>query len=96
LSKRCQNWQWETAKIVVDGQVNVPLFHGTSTLFYQWIRRTGLGGRKLLDEIGLRTAIRELLQYEEQPQNVPNWDLEKSLLLKRVEGDSGRKFSPWA
>jgi hypothetical protein len=36
----------------------------------------------LLDDIGLAKAVLELLRYDEQLEKVPNWDLEKPLLLK--------------
>jgi hypothetical protein len=70
------------SKIVIDGKLTVPLFHGTSTLFTDSIRETGLGGRRLLDDIGLGKTARALLSYEEQLKNVTNWDFEKPLLLR--------------
>jgi hypothetical protein len=70
------------SKIVIDGKLTVPLFHGTSTLFTTSIRETGLGGRRLLDDIGLGKTARALLGYEEQLENVTNWEFEKPLLLR--------------
>jgi hypothetical protein len=70
------------SKIVINGKLTVPLFHGTSTLFTNSIRETGLGGQRQLDDIGLAKAVLELLRYEAQLEKVPNWDLEKPLLLK--------------
>jgi hypothetical protein len=70
------------AKIVIDGKLTVPLYHGTSTLFTNSIQETGLGGRRLLDDIGLGKTVRELLHYEAQLEKVPNWDFEKPLLLR--------------
>jgi hypothetical protein len=70
------------SKIVIDGKLRVPLFHGTSTLFTESIRETGLGGRRQLDDIGLGKAALELLRYEAQLEKVPNWDFEKPLLLR--------------
>jgi hypothetical protein len=70
------------SKIVINGKLTVPLFHGTSTLFTKSIRETGLDGRRLLDDIGLGKTVLALLSYEEQLEKVPNWDFEKPLLLR--------------
>jgi len=70
------------SKIVIDGKLTVPLFHGTSTLFTHSIRETGLGGRRLLDDIGLGKTALELLRYEKQLEKVTNWDFEKPLLMR--------------
>lgn len=70
------------SKIVIHGKLTVPLFHGTSTLFTESIRETGLGGRRLLDDIGLGKTARALLSYEQQLENVTNWAFEKPLLLR--------------
>ena len=73
-------------KAVVDGKLSEPLFHGTSTLFYESIRETGLGGRRMLDFIRLPDAIRELLKhYEQQLEKIPNWDFERTLLVRIAE-----------
>ena len=69
----------------MDGRLTVPLFHGTSTLFYESIRKTGLGGRNLLEEIGLGAAIRELLKHEELLDQIPSWDMEKRF-MPRIAG----------
>ena len=71
-----------TARLVVDGRLTVPLFHGTSTLFCESIRETGLGGCSLLEEMGLGIAIRELLKHEDELQTIPNWDFEKRFMLR--------------
>lgn len=71
--------------LVVDGKLTVPLFHGTSTLFYDSILDTGLGGRKIVEDLGLRAAAQEILKYEEQLNALPNWPFEKRFLLKLAE-----------
>lgn len=84
-------------KLVVDGKLTVPLFHGTSTLFYDSILATGLGGRNIFQELGLQAIANELLKYEEQLATMPTWLSEKYFLLKmageqKPRGHSGFNF----
>src|SRR5260370_10457250 len=41
--------------LVSNGKLTVPLFHGTSTLFYQSILETGLGARSIVEDLKLRS-----------------------------------------
>jgi hypothetical protein len=77
-----------SAKLVVDGKLTVPLFHGTSTLFHSSILETGLGGRNIVEDLGLRALVDELLEYEDQLSTIPNWSWEKRSLLKIAEDPS--------
>ena len=59
--------------IIVNGKLTIPLYHGTSDLFYESIRQVGLGGRNLIREFRVVELLRELitlcetkLPYEEQ------------------------------
>jgi hypothetical protein len=77
-------------KLVVDGKLTVPLFHGTSSLFYDSILETGLGGRNIVGDLGLRAIAQKLLRYEEQLATVPTWPFEKRLLLQIAEDPSSQ------
>lgn len=77
-------------KLVVDGKLTIPLFHGTSTLFYDSILETGLGGRNIVGDLGLRAIAQKLLTYEEQLGTVPAWAFEKRLLLEIVQDPSSQ------
>lgn len=69
--------------LVVDGKLTVPLFHGTSTLFRDSILETGLGGRNMVEELGLRTTASRLLElHSEAPQPDPMQFLDDDVLRK--------------
>ena len=82
-----------TRALVVDGKLTVPLYHGTSTIFYSSIVENGLGGRNIVDDLGLPATVRRLLEYEEQLQTYPNWPLEKRLLLKIADDPSTQNLA---
>jgi len=68
---------------VLDGKLTVPLFHGTSSLFYESILETGLGGRNMVEELGLRKIAPRLLELgEERLQTDPDWPLDRHFLTK--------------
>jgi hypothetical protein len=46
---------------IVDGKLTIPLYHGTSDLFYESIRQFGLGGRNLIMEFRVIELLRELI-----------------------------------
>lgn len=69
--------------LVVDGRLTVPLFHGTSTLFYESIVEAGLGGRNIVEDLGLRTVVSSLLKLcEKELQPDSNWPFDKVAALK--------------
>lgn len=69
--------------LVVDGRLTVPLFHGTSTLFYESIVEVGLGGRNIVEDLGLRAVVRSLLELcETELQPDPTWPLDKAAAIK--------------
>jgi hypothetical protein len=74
--------------LVVGGKLTVPLFHGTSTLFQSSILETGLGGRNVIEDLGLRAIVHELLTYDEDLATIPNWTFERQFLLKVAEDPS--------
>jgi hypothetical protein len=79
--------------LVADGRLTVPLFHGTSTLFYESIVETGLGGRDIVKDLDLRAIVRSLLKIcETELDPDPNWLLDKSAVLKIAEEPSGQPF----
>lgn len=79
-----------TPKLVIDGHLTVPLFHGTSTLFQNSIVEKGLGGRSLARELRLDAVIAEMLKHEAQLRSIPDcdWEFEKELLLRVARGVS--------
>jgi hypothetical protein len=69
--------------LVADGRLTVPLFHGTSTLFYESILETGLGGRNMVEDLGLRAVVRSLLELcETELEPDPKWLSDKGAALK--------------
>jgi hypothetical protein len=48
----------EKKPAVHDGRLTIPLYHGTSMLFYDSIVASGLGGRDIVEESGIRNAAR--------------------------------------
>ena len=62
--------------IVEDGRLTVPLFHGTSSLFYDSILSTGLGGRNVVEDLGIRKAARLLLDLCAEYRQEPDWLLD--------------------
>jgi hypothetical protein len=69
--------------LVADGRLTVPLFHGTSTLFYESIVEAGLGGRNIVEDLGLRAVVRSLLELcESELEPDPKWLLDKAFAIK--------------
>ncbi len=58
--------------IVNDGRLTVPLFHGTSSLFWDSIIRNGLGGRNIVEEMDPKAA-QLLLQLSSGYHHEENW-----------------------
>jgi hypothetical protein len=75
--------------LVVSGRLTVPVFHGTSTLFYDSILEAGLGGRNIVEDLGLRAVAWSLLELcENELQPDPKWPLDKHGLTKIAEDPS--------
>lgn len=69
--------------LISDGRLSVPLFHGTSTLFYDSILNAGLGGRNMIEDLGLRPVVRSLVQLcEKELEPDEQWVLDKSAAMK--------------
>lgn len=73
------------SRLVVDGKLTVPLFHGTSTVFHESILESGLGGRSVVEELGVRAAAQALLGHEDALTKFPEWPMEKYFLLKMAQ-----------
>jgi hypothetical protein len=46
--------------LIVDGRLTIPLYHGTSSLFYESIKKFGLGGHDLIKELRVIELLRSL------------------------------------
>lgn len=62
--------------IVREGRLTVSLFHGTSTLFYDSILSNGLGGRNIVEDMGIRDAARKLLELSAPYREQEEWMLD--------------------
>jgi hypothetical protein len=58
---------------VKNGRLTIPLFHGTSSLHYDSIRLTGLGGRDVVEDMGIRKAARLLLELSADYVREDDW-----------------------
>jgi hypothetical protein len=65
----------EEGVAIRNGRLTVPLYHGTSSLFYDSIVETGLGGRNVVQDLGVRDAARLLVELSK------NWRCEDDWLL---------------
>jgi hypothetical protein len=60
--------------IIVNGKLTIPLYHGTSDLFYESIRQVGLGGRNLIRKLRVVELLRELITFcETKLPNEEQW-----------------------
>jgi hypothetical protein len=48
--------------VIVDERLAIPLYHGTSDLFYGSIKTFGLGGRNLIKELRVIELLRQLVK----------------------------------
>lgn len=62
--------------IVNEGRLAVPLFHGTSSLHVASIRSAGLGGRDIVEEMGIRRAAQLLLSLAADFRADEDWLLD--------------------
>jgi hypothetical protein len=63
-----------------DGKFTIPLYHGTNLLFYDSIRRHGLGGRNLIGELRVIEFLRKLIAICEASLPVEeDWILEMQM-----------------
>lgn len=56
--------------LIVDGKLTIPLYHGTSDLFYESIKQFGLGGRNQIQEFRVIELLRQLVTICQT--NLPN------------------------
>jgi hypothetical protein len=74
---------------VKDGRLTVPLFHGTSSLFYDSIFSTGLGGRDVVEDMGIRRAAQLLLDLSDEHRHNEEW-LRDINACKRIAADPSK------
>ena len=72
-------------ELVRNGRLTVPLFHGTSTLFYDSILASGLGGRNIVEDLGIRDAARLLVTLCEEYQPWPDWRFDADACIRIAE-----------
>ena len=77
------------SSIVKDGRLTVPLFHGTSSLFYDSILSTGLGGRDIVQDMGIRRAAQLLLDLSHTHRDDEDW-LSDIDACKRIAADPSK------
>lgn len=63
-------------KLVANGRLTIPLYHGTSSIFIPSIATTGLGGRNLIEELGIREAARALVEVCDRLGGRDEWLLD--------------------
>ena len=51
------------SSVIQDGRLRVPLYHGTSDLFLESIRRRGLGGANPLEPLRAMESLRDLVEW---------------------------------
>jgi hypothetical protein len=56
-------------------KLKFPLYHGTSTLFLDSIKKNGLGGRNIVEELGIINLLKELEDLcEKHLSNIEEWE----------------------
>lgn len=83
-------------ELIRNGRLAIPLYHGTSSLFYESILAHGLGGKNLISDLGIRDAARHLIELSPEMNHVPQWPLEmffcKKLAVDSLPHDFGLNF----
>lgn len=59
--------------IVQNGRLTIPLFHGTSSLYYESIQSFGLGGRDVVTDMRIRDAARFFLAHCDPYRHQEDW-----------------------
>lgn len=70
-------------ELIRNGRLTVPLFHGTSSHFYNSIATYGLGGRDILSDLGVRNVAKLLIELCPGDGKIPAWESEIHF-LKRI------------
>jgi hypothetical protein len=73
--------EWDGLRpVVVDGRLQIPLFHGTSSLWLDSIQKHGLGGTFpfIRDALGLLPMLHQLVPAEHRDITVPNMISQKT------------------
>lgn len=60
-------------RLIEDGKLTVPLFHGTSTVFINSILQHGLGAKNPIHEYGIHELAKKVLLLAED--NLKDWDV---------------------
>jgi hypothetical protein len=82
-----------SSRLILNGRLTVPLYHGTSTLFYDSIIQSGLGGRNVVEDLGIQAAARLLLERCEALQLRQKCLSEFEACVKIAEGPSTQNLS---
>ena len=69
-------------ELIRNGRLTVPLFHGTSSHFYDSIVTYGLGGRDILSDLGVRNAAKLLIELCPGDGSIPDWESEIHFLRR--------------
>lgn len=79
--------------MIRNGRLTIPLFHGTSTLFYESIVESGLGVRDVIEELGIRRAAGILVKLCAELGFPPEWLSEISACARVAENPTGQTHS---
>ena len=72
---------------VMEGILEIPLYHGTSKYFWPQIEQYGLGGRNVLEEVKARDALEFLfssVDHDKAAEVCPNWLAIKNTIGQRT------------
>jgi len=58
--------EYSSEHYIVEGRLKRPLYHGTSSLFLDSIKKYGLGGRNIIEELGVIKTLKRVVQLAEQ------------------------------
>jgi len=94
-----RNWHIEMTApaLVTNGRLNVPLFHGTSMLFYESIAANGLGARNIVEELRLRRVATALLPFCDERMNCDPESIvaDRELMLRIAQEPNGTQNRDW-
>lgn len=78
-----------STSLQIDGRLTFPLYHATSSLFYDSIVEHGLGGKNPIEELKVLQALRQLLVYEkEHPLKVELWFYLEEMAQQQITAGS--------
>lgn len=82
----------ESERLVSDGKLSIPLFHGTSSLFLDSIMRHGLGGENPVVELGIIEKLSRAIQLADKHLcDMPEWKSYDWVFRKIVNQESSNR-----